>query len=473
MNERGHHLLRVGSNFLQLGTGFVIGLFVVRLLLTLGTEAYGVIAALTAGVGMAQLLREVTRAGLVPKLGAAWHGGRRAEEFPRVFRAALALGGLGGLLSLLAFSGLSLALVWLDIPPAFHQAARAFLWWKASQVFIALTLGPFSNALAATEQQVGYNLLLVAERVLELSAALWVASRFGAERAAEGIVVHGALVAMGSIVLQVGVALVQLRRQPLTRVLPWAASRRDLAEMSASFGWNTVQAVAMNLHLRLDVLLSNAWLGLLPGLLFSLAGQAASYLRQVAMGLVNGLDAVAARQRSRSHNPADLAFLIQSQTRLAAWVILPGAALLAVLAEPLLKLWLGTRLPDAGDTLPVLVSQTRLLLVGVAARAVTENWMAILSGAGEARRYAPALLAGAVASPVLVLAGLQFLPEPWRQHTVPMVFSLVFVVVHLGWLPALVSRTLKMPLRELFRPLRGPCVLAVSIVLIGAVARRA
>ena len=81
-SERKNHVLRIGSNFLQLGAGFVMGLLVVRLLLGLGQEAYGVIAALTAGSGIAQLLREVIRAGLVPRLGAAWHSPHQAKEFP-------------------------------------------------------------------------------------------------------------------------------------------------------------------------------------------------------------------------------------------------------------------------------------------------------------------------------------------------------------------------------------------------------
>ncbi|MCC6880979.1 MAG: hypothetical protein IT576_02405 [Verrucomicrobiales bacterium] len=462
--ERRKHALRIGSNFLQLGAGFVMGLLVVRLLLGLGQEAYGVIAALTAGSGIAQLLREVTRAGLVPRLGAAWHSQQQAKEFPEVFRGALALGGIGGGLSLLAFGLVVVLLPWLDIPPALREASFLFLCWKAGQTVLALALGPFVTSLVVQERQATYNGILMLERAIELASACWVASAFGVDHAAEGIVAYGRTVTLANGMLQIAVASWQFWRVPMSRQAPWHASRERLRDVAGSFGWNAVQAVAMNFHLRLDILLSNAFLGLVPGLVFSLAGQAASYVRQLAMGVVNGLDAVSARQQSRGQD-ADLAVLTKSQTGLAAWIVIPTAAVFWVWAEDLLRWWLGHRLNHSDELLSLAAFQIRVLLIGVVVRSISEPWMAILSGAGQVKRYAPLLLTGSLVSPLLIVAGIAGLPAASWQWLIPGVFSGVLLVVHGIFLPGIVSKTVSLPWSSLYRPLLVPTMLSVAVVL--------
>ena len=91
--------------------------------------------------------------------------------------------------------------------------------------------------------------------------------------------------------------------------------------------------------------------------------------------------------------------------------------------------------------------------------------MAILSGAGQVKRYAPLLLAGALVSPLLIVAGIAGLPAASSHWLIPGVFSAVLLMVHGVFLPGIVSKTVRLPWYSLYRPLLLPTMLSVAAVL--------
>ena len=83
-------VVRVGSNFARLFLTFAIGLLVVRALLRFGDDAYGLIALLGTGTGLALILKEVVRFATVPVLGQAFHSDEESW-FEQVYNSAMLL----------------------------------------------------------------------------------------------------------------------------------------------------------------------------------------------------------------------------------------------------------------------------------------------------------------------------------------------------------------------------------------------
>lgn len=454
MRPNRQNMMRIVSNLTRLFSTFAIGLLVVRLLLELGEEVYAVIAVLAAGTGIAQLLREVVRASMVPKLGEAWHSDDR-ELFARTLNSALLLCLIAGVLTLFAFGAMSRTLSLLSIPPQLLSAAEIFFWLKALQVLVMIVAGPLVSIYVVTERLVEYNIWLVVERGFELAAAVTTLALIGGQSGASCLITYGVVSTAGVVLFHVAAVGRLMISQRQLRPRPWRATWKECRHVSSSFGWNAVYVVAMQLHLRLDVLIMNSWFGLTAGMLFALAGQFTAYIRALAMGLVSGLDAMSARQQSRG-NKAGLRKLASRQMLLQGCAVFPATAIMLYGAEDLLRLWLGGRLTNPESAIPVMSLICRVMILGIAARSMSESWMAILSGSGRVKAYAPFVLAGAICNPLLIALGIWCLPAGAKYLAPACSFGFIFVVVHLLVLPVVTARQLGVTVFELFRPCLAP-----------------
>jgi len=476
-NSRSH-MTRVGANYAQLLGSFIVGLFIIRLLLGLGESVYGVIAVLVAGTGLARMLREVLQTGAVPVLGQAWHAQTAGQSTPEkqnfrcLFQAALWVAAAAGVLTVGFFGVLSLALTWFDIPETLRRAASTFIWIRAIQAVVATFLSPILTMILVREKMIAHNALMFAERFFELVAALVTLHWIGSGDPARALVIFAMIACTGTVATQLLATTFLLVREPALRPQPSLPGYTDVRALSSSLGWNAVHALAMNLHLRLDVILMNSCFGVVAGMLFSIAGQAASYVRQLTMGLVVGIDALAARHRSNGQHDR-LQQLARRQMTLQAAVVLPAAGALLIAAEPLLALWLRGRLEKPTQSLPELALYCRLLVIGVAARSLSESWMATLTGTGNARRFAPLVLAGALINPIVIAIGIAILPESTGRLLPALSFSAIFLVVHLALIPKVTASFLQVGVRELYRPCAIPLLAsifaAVSLMMTNAI----
>ncbi len=473
-NSRSH-ITRVGANYAQLLGSFIVGLFIIRLLLGLGESVYGVIAVLVAGTGLARMLREVLQTGSVPVLGQAWHANQLESEkqnFGGMFQAALWVAAAAGLVTVGLFGVLELSLVWFDIPDSLRQAASTFVWIRAIQAVVATLLSPILTMILVREKMVAHNALILAERIFELVAALATLHWVGPADPARALVIFAIIACVGTVAMQLLAAAILLAREPQLRPRRGLPSSGEVRSLTSSLSWNALHALAMNLHLRLDVILMNSCFGVVAGMLFSIAGQAASYVRQLTMGLVVGIDALSARHRGSSQ-AEHLQKLAKGQMTLQAVVVLPAAGTLLIAAEPLLSLWLRGRLENPAQSLPELALYCRLLVIGVAARSLSESWMATLTGTGNARRFAPLVLAGALLNPIVIGIGVAMLPGSVGRLMPALSFSAIFLVVHLGLIPKVTATFLHVRMRDLYKPCAAPLLAigfaAVALVVTNAV----
>jgi hypothetical protein len=438
---------------------FALGLVLVRLLLQLGTDAYGLIIFLGAGTGIIGSLRETVSVSMVPELGAAYHD-ENPNKFTATYSSAFVLSSGLALLSLAIAITIGICLPWCKIPPEMLPAARWFLVAKAAQALITVFFSPASNMFLVTERMVSYNLWTIAEKVADTLAAAVIVFGLAEQPASRLVVMYGAISAAlssGMILASTMQITLMDRRLQATRN---CVSRDALHGLTHSFGWNSGVTLAINLYTRMTALVMNLTFGLVGNVVFGIAVQVCANLRQLSMGLVTGIDAVAARLNSRRGQQAirDLSYLA---TRMQALVVLPGVCWLMLYVDAFVSVWVGSRLEDPA-MIPVISNISRLLLLGVAARSLSEGWMRILSGAGHAKKYAPVVLACGLFNPVLAILMLQVTSGDLRFASPTIALSILMILVHGLALPWIVSRHLDQPLRRVVGPLARPLLAAAA-----------
>ena len=117
--------VRILSNYVRLCSTFVLGLLLVRLLLQLGQDAFGIVALLGAGTGLVASLRQIIRISMIPELGAAYHDDD-PETFPQVFAASFVFSLATGIVSLIVLAAIGFCLPLMRIPEEMLTAARWF-----------------------------------------------------------------------------------------------------------------------------------------------------------------------------------------------------------------------------------------------------------------------------------------------------------------------------------------------------------
>ena len=90
----------MGTNYMRLCLTFVLGLWLVRLLLAMGEGVYAVIAIVGAVIGIANILQEMVRGTVVPIVGLAWHNVDK-ERFSETYTAAWLLSFIAAIFSTL------------------------------------------------------------------------------------------------------------------------------------------------------------------------------------------------------------------------------------------------------------------------------------------------------------------------------------------------------------------------------------
>lgn len=447
--------VRIAANYVRLLTSFTLGLLLVRLLLGIGEEAFGLIALLGAGTGIASAIKEVVRASMVPELGAAYHS--NDGRFRETYNTALLIGPLAAAVTLAGFTVLAVAIRWIQVPDELVTTARIFVVAKALQTFFTVSLAPTFNMYMVTERMVAHNVWVIIERLSDVFAATIVVVFLKHAGISTQIVSYGVISASLAILSQVSSCGMLLKEDKQFRPALRAASTVSARSLMHSVGWNGVVVLAMNLYLRVDMFIMNIAFGLFGNFVFGLASQLTNYVRLLTMGIVTGVDAVAARLASSDHKDR-MRRLIHQSTRLQAAIVFPATCLLVLLTEPVIQLWVGARITEPDKTIPVLATMVRILIIGVSARGLSEGWMRVLAGAGEVRLYAPTMLMVAIANPLVACGCVFWWGGKFELFAPAIVFSCLLLVVHLLYIPTVVARHYGMNVSDVLTPLVRPAV---------------
>ena len=458
--------IRIAANYARLFSTCLIGLFVVRMLLRFGDEAYGLIALLGTGTGLALVLKDVVRASTVPVLGEAFHS-EEPKWFEQVYNSALLCSVGAGVVNFLIFGVFALCLPFLNFPSELSTAALVFVCASGIQSFFTVIIAPLFNFYVVSERMVAYNALLFLERIGDIVAAaitLWFVGIAGSDSSygvmSIAVITYGILVATLTILVNLLAAVLIIRED--RRLFPnfRMVTRKAIKAFLESAGWNSCVIVAMNLYARVDMVIMNLFFGLFGNMVFSLANQAVAYMRQLIIGLVAGMDAVASRVSNKDGDQG-VVKLMHRSTSLQAMVVFPTMMILLMFAEPLAKTWLHGRLDDPETTIPAICWLMRILVFGIGARCLSEGWMWIMNGAGKVRKYAPVVLVGGILNPVLAVLSLYLFPDSFRFAAPALVFSTLLTFVHLVAIPYVVAKEYQLKFSEVIGPLAKPAMTAV------------
>lgn len=460
-NRPAVSLVRISSNYARLAVGLLCGLSCVRLLLELGVQAYGVIAFLLAIYGAAASVREVITSSFLPSLASGLHSRsscvlRTTAGYCWVSSASFAV------IAFLVMLGSTALLSRFNLPAGFRGAAAWFLVAKAAEVAVCTALAPVQSFCLTLERLVYYNCWIVSERLCDLLAAgavWWLYHSSSPEEAVGAIAAYGALSALFT-----SLCCVAFSWRPLTGhadIRPRPVPGWPSAEFRRSLTANCVMGLSPNLYARADALVMNCMFGVFGSLVFGLANQLSYYIRQAAIGVIVGLDAVAARL-SHAASPQGNLELLRRSTAVQASVVLPVAAVMAVHVEPILKAWLGSQFSTSDDAVGATVIVARLLLLGVVARALSDTWTKILAGSGGSHLVTRPLLIAAAANPALAVISLVTLPREWEFFGPAAALSSILIITNLLVIPQIVARHLGASPLAIFPPLAAPLIATVA-----------
>ncbi len=455
--------VRIVANYARLLSTFVLGIILVPILIRfLGVDAFGLWGLIGATIGLADLFRETVRSSMIRELGTAYHDPDPAR-FPVIYNSAVALSILLALLAACVFTGVWFLLPYLNIPAHLSTAARWVVVSQGAYSIMCVLTAPQFNMFVVTERMVWANAWQAADRATHLAAALVIFYPFAVRDPGLGLTLFATVSAGMAIVLHVVAIVIMAGFEPRIVPRPGQASREGARSILSTAGWNAVVVVATNLHIRIDQLLMNLFFGSFANGIFTVAIRLTSYVRMLTGGMTDGLDAVSTRISTREEGGGVNA-LNRHSTRLHAFVGLPAGLLVVLLADPIIRLWVGKRLPDPAADIPLAVNLVRILAIGITARAIADGWMRILYGAGHVRRYAPLLLGAGLLNPLVVIALVYLLPPRDAGWFVSdfdspaLSYAIVISVAYMGALPIIAARCLKTRWVNMLRPLLRPAL---------------
>ena len=210
------------------------------------------------------------------------------------------------------------------------------------------------------------------------------------------------------------------RTYPALHLSPALFRRSRLREITGFSFYSSVIDWSYKLNYQLDQLVIGAFLGIAPVAVWAVAER----ITGATQNLTNQLNALlfpvvvdsdASDQRER------LQQILLQGTRLSLATVLPIATALIVLADPLIRAWVGTRKPELLASVPIL----QILTVAVAIRVGTGTATTLLKGAGSHRLLASVNLATGLTNLALsiVLARIWGLVGVAVGTLIPIAFS--------------------------------------------------
>jgi len=472
-SEVKRSLLRVATNYARLLLTFIIGIVFVRLVLqSMGTDAFGLIGVLGSATGITSLVKAVVQRSMIRELGRAYHG-NNTDEFLGAYNSAMVLTWMAMGVSSLLFVVMYVLLPWFTIPDELMWAARWFVIASACQTAAVIFFAAPMNMYLVKERMGVYNLWRVVERLCFLAGAAVVAYGFTDLETGRGIVIYGWVTAGLMALTQLSaVTLIILSDRRLIPRLH-RANKADMRAVFAVGGWNTGVVTALNLHNHADNIIMNQAFGLFGNAVFTLSLRLTGYVRMLATGMTTGLDAVSARVSSTDEAGDRLPRLIYHTTRMHGLATLPAILCMGLLAEPALRLWIGTAVENPEAVIPAAVLVTWVLAVGITVHSIADGWITVLYGAGHISRYGPLIMIGGIANPVFAVALLLLLPhEPMELRLVApaLGYSIIMVVLHFILIPVVMAKTVGIRLRDAYLPLGPPLVSALIASSVPALA---
>jgi O-antigen/teichoic acid export membrane protein len=464
-SEAARGAVRIAANYTRLTVNLALAILLVPLQLAwLGKDAFGLLALLSSSIGLASIVQEVVERSMIRELGAAYHAADPAR-FRRVYNAAYILSAAAAVLFFILWMVVLALLPYFQIKPELLAPARWLTLAEGLYLFIMVLLSPTLIMYVVAERFVAYNAWQILQRSSYIVPAVLLYYVFPIRDDRPHALT---LYALGTAVMNATCVILPALTLALSdrrfRPAPWRADRSAIREIVGTFGWNSCVVVAISSPERVCTIIGNLAFpisfALFWNAVFGLSVRAVAYVRIAVAGMTDGLDAVTARIGSSEDRSSRMARLVHHATRLHAFVALPAGVTMFLMAEPLLKLWIGRAVREPERTIPPAIGMVRMLVFALAARAISDGWIRILYGTGLIRRVAPLIMIGALLTPVFAVTLLATLSTDARVNAPAIAVTAASLLIHLVALPPLAARCLGLRLRDLLGPILRPALSA-------------
>jgi O-antigen/teichoic acid export membrane protein len=461
-SEKRKGLYRIGTNYGRLIATMGMGIAIVPLQISwLGMDGFGLLGLVGSSVGIGGMLQDMMRSSMVRELGASWHEGDD-EQFRASYAASFKVCGYVTLLTALVFAGIILILPFMDIHKEWIGSAQWITGCAGLSTCLIVLLAPSINMLVVREQFFWHNAWTVARRSAYLIATIIPFLLLGIKDIPKGLIVFGNIGLVVNVVvtlaLVIGFIIYDKRMIPTFR----GSTPEAMKKVAGTFGWNSGVVLAMNLHERFANFIMNYFFGLWGNAVFSLSLRLVSYIRMASLGLTFGLDSVSARISS-TEDKSSLQSMFKHSTRMLGFVSFPAMVVVFVLAEPLLRMWVGRSIVNPSEVLPDTEILVKIMVIGLACRAVSDGWMKLFYGAGHIRKYAPYVFAGGLCNPILSIILIYLLPKSMSFTGAAIAYSAVYLIVHVIVMPVVTGNCVGLAVGTILKPAIRPLVIALAV----------
>lgn len=463
-SETRRAAVRIASSYVRLFLTVTLGLYLARVLLqATGNYGFGLIALLGSTTGLAAIIEQVAGWSMIRELGTAHHSNDELA-FRRMLSSALIVSMAGAMLVLVLFAIIIAFLPLMNIAEDLSEAAQWFVAAKAIETAALVLLTPQFNMYLITERMAAYNFWLVIRRAVGVLGAVSLFWLNQGGDPARGIILYGWM-SCGFVLVMIAMAVGLITLQDRRLVPRFAlANKPDIWAILRISGWNLATQSAVTLALPLGAIIMNVAFGLNFGnLVFGFSMRLAGYTRMLASGMTVGLDAVSTRLTSVDRH-SSVVRLVQYSTALHGFVIFPAVMAVALLAEPMIEVWIGTQVTDPEEMIPRIAALVQIMLLGFLGMCLTDCWTRILYGAGHIRSYAVVIIVGNALMPLLSWLFLTIFPEDLRYTAVGCAFSIVYLGVFGVIIPHRMWLAFGIPIKEVVRPLWRPLVASIVCV---------
>lgn len=470
---------RIGSNYVRLLLGFIIGIVMVRILIGYGQDVFNIYTLITVGAGVGIMLKELMRIALVPHLSQAWSGNATTIDskasFAEVYAASFRTATMAVLLGLVLMAGVGLFFHQLDVSEENLGAAYAFLGCRAIIMAMAVGISPMTGMMQVKMEFNRWNGLQIAERVADL-ISVCMPLLLGTMSQSGALTMFGIASVFLYALLYVAVARAQVREDAALTPHWRGGGRRMLAPaILGSMGWTAALVLSFNLYFRFDAFFINVQFGAAETVAFGICVQLVSMVRQVTAGLILGLDAVAAKLHfvelktanadSRRPPRFPAAELVRQATYLQTTFTLSAFVLLWFHGADLIALWLtGQAVP--AYVLDLAARLSAIMLLGIAMMSISDPWMNALNGIGDIASYVRFTLPVALLNPVLLLGAAAILGSAMTVESVGIAFSVLLAISYAILVPAVFARQSGQPLRRVLAPVARGMVAPLLALLV-------
>lgn len=355
---------------------FLIGLLIIKLLITEDKELYSVYVLVTMGLGLGAMFRELLRASIVPFLSLKGDEGIN-ENYSKSLYYTLQV------ISLFLLCSLALYLLkdLLQISPAYQDSFDAFYWARVTGASVLLLSFPALNVLAYNNQMIRYNLWFLFERVGEFLSVLLIIPAELYFDYDQPLLVNAAVFFTWSIFQSAYFIAIFHKRHSGCLMKPKKYTKQERSYLFKQLKANLLLIINMALYYRATLVLINVLFGSSVSVIYGLIVQLVTYIKQVATGLVTGIDSFFAKTYKNKRQSSEAVKIIENLNMI---IMLPFSTFVVIVFPFLLEFITQQKFEMSSHYIHYLFA---LFMVGIVIRSLSEHWMGFLSGIGLAYLY--------------------------------------------------------------------------------------